>query len=354
MKLTVCYFGDYNSAHCRNRILLEGLRGNGVTVIECKTKLRHIFKYWDLIKKHWEIRKKYDVMIVGTPGNQPMILARFLTRKPIIFDAIVSLYEAAVLDSKSVKPKSVRAVYYWLLDFIALHFADIVLCATYNHIEYVSKEFHIARQKFRRVLVGSSDDIFYPVTAAKKSSDFTLIFFGSFIPLHGVEYIIKAAKILEGQGVRFLMIGNGQTKKGAQETCKVLGIKNVIFVDGMRQPALNQEIARSDVCLGIFSGSPQAQKAIPNKVYDCAATKTPIVTADAPGMRELFTDQDIMLVEPGDSDALANAILLLKEDGEKRNSLANNAYDKFIKYATINILGKELKDIIMHVRDKRL
>jgi len=33
--MTICYFGDYNSNYSRNRVIIKGLKENGVNVLEC-------------------------------------------------------------------------------------------------------------------------------------------------------------------------------------------------------------------------------------------------------------------------------------------------------------------------------
>lgn len=349
MKITVCYFGFYSPDESRSRVLINGLKENGVEVLNCNVRARGIFnmgQYFDLIKKHWKIRKQYNVMIIGYPPHHTVILAKFLTRKPIIFDAAVSVYETLIIDRKSVKPRSIKALAYWLIDFISMHLADLVICGTFAHIKYVSKKFYIRQEKFRRVLIGAPNDIFYPLSNNNNTADFTVIFFGKIVSLHGVEYIIEAAKILESHAITFFIIGGGSEKEKMVSRAREVEAKNITFVDALPQDLLAKEVAKADVCLGIFSESPKAQRAIPSKVFECAAMKKPIITADTPGTRELFDDNDMMLVEASNANDLANAILSLKRDPQKRYMLANNAYDKFVKFATPKVIGGELKNII--------
>src|SRR5258706_6196278 len=119
-KLTVCYFGIYDPEYARTQILIKGLRANGVEVLECNSRLSGLKKYFDLIKKHWRIRNAYDAMVVGFPGYQSMILARFLTRKPIIFDEFSSIWDSAVFDRRSARLRSLKAFYYRFLDWAAM------------------------------------------------------------------------------------------------------------------------------------------------------------------------------------------------------------------------------------------
>src|SRR3990172_8555409 len=126
--LRVCYFGTYTleEGYPRNRVMIEGLRKNGVEVIECHEnlwegtdeKLKGIkelsatWKFlWKLLRTYirliFRFRQAgyYDVIIVGYAGHFDIFLARLLNlfrRKPVIFDAFLSLYDTAVMDRQIV------------------------------------------------------------------------------------------------------------------------------------------------------------------------------------------------------------------------------------------------------------
>lgn len=345
--MRVCYFGIYNSGYSRNRILISGLRRNQIEVAECASQKKWVLKYLDLIWKHYKMRDRYDVMIVGYPGYQAAILAKFLTSKPIILDAFTSLYDSMVCDRGLARPHSLRGRYYWFLDWLSMKSADIVLFDTQEHIRYASKEFGIAEKKFRKIWIGALTDIFYPTTPSKEASEFFFVlFFGSFIPLQGVGYIIRAAKILEKENMRFVFIGNGQTKPEMLKLAEELNPGNIVFQDLLSQDALRFKIAEADICLGIFGNTDKTERVIPNKVYECLAMKKPVITADTPAARELLGGEDVFFVKPADSVSLAAGILRLKNDKKAMERIARNGYDTFIANATPRILGKELRRII--------
>lgn len=346
-RLTVCYFGTYTSEYSRNSILISGLKKNGVDVIECRTDLRGFFKYINLIKKHWKMKKKYDVIIVGFQGVQAVILAKFLTRKTIIFDAFASLYDSMVMDRKSVKAGGFVARYYWWLDKISMTLADIVLFDTNEHIDYASNEFGIKKQKFRRIFVGADTNIFYPIKKKNNSEKFKVLFYGSFLPLHGIDYIVKAAKLLEKEkDIVFEIVGWGPEKEKIIELFNHLKPENLFFIGGLDKGLLREKIGEADLCLGIFGNTDKTKRVIPNKVYECIAMRRPVVTADTPAIRELFKDDELMLVKIADHVSLANAIMFLKNNSELANSIAQKGYQKFLKFATPDILGKQLLEII--------
>lgn len=352
--MIVCYFGIYDSGYSRNKILISGLKLNGVEVIECRTDKKGIIKYFELIIRHWKIRKNYDVMVVGYPGFQPAILAKFLTRKPIVFDAYLSLYDSVVLDRKKLPLKCFKAKYYWWLDKISMNIVNIVILDTNEHIKFVADEFNVPNEKLKRIFIGADTNIFFPrgLRLCEQKS-FKVLFFGNFIPLQGIEYIVKAAKELEGEkDIVFEIIGDGQEKQKILKISKKLKVSNVIFKDSLPQKNLPDSIAKADVCLGIFGNTNKTQRVIPNKVFECVASEKAVITADTPAERELFADSDISFVKTANHKSIAAAILKLKSNKSFLEEIARNGYKKFLQEVNINKLGLQLSYIIKEIYEQ--
>ena len=338
--------GTYTPEYSRNSILISGLKKNGVDVLECQTVRRGFLKYVILIMKHWKIRNKYDVIIVGFQGIQAVILAKILTRKTVIFDAFASLYDSMVMDRKSVKTGSFVARYYWWLDKISMILADIVLFETNENIDYASKEFGIKKKNSGEFLLDPIRMFFIPLKR-KSFKKFKVLFYGSFLPLHGIDHIIRAAKFLEKEkDIVFEIIGWGPEKEKIMELFNRLKPDNLFFTDGMKKELLRKRIGEADLCLGIFGDTNKTKRVIPNKVYDYLAVGKPVITADTPAIRELFEDGELMLVKVSDHISLANAIMTLKNNRELANDIAQKGYQKFLRFATPNVLGRQLLEII--------
>ena len=96
--MRVLYFGIYNPNYSRNRVLIKGLRENGVDVQECNALYRSWASYFKLFWKYFSIKKSFDAMIVGFPGQEVMLMAHLMTKKPIVFDAFTSHYGGYILD----------------------------------------------------------------------------------------------------------------------------------------------------------------------------------------------------------------------------------------------------------------
>ncbi|MBI5765895.1 glycosyltransferase family 4 protein [Candidatus Falkowbacteria bacterium] len=345
--MKICYFGKYNPEYSRNRILLSGLKENGVEVIECRTEKSGAAKYFDLIKKHWKIRNNYEVMIVGFPGNQAVVLAKFLTKKPIIFDAFLSFYDSMVFDRQVCRPNDLKAKYFWLLDWLPCQLADKILLDTNAHINYFIKTFKINRAKFYRVPVGTEELFFYPENLSKTTDSFLVHFHGYFLPLHGLEYIIRAAKILEKENIKFNIIGRGKKYEAVIKLAGELKLNNVNFINPVPYEKLRPYINQADLCLGIFGNTAKTKMVVPNKIYEYLACKKPIITTDTSAIGEFFKNGDeLILCRSADSDDLAQKILALKNNPALREKIAINGFNLYQKKFRSQIIAADLINII--------
>lgn len=347
-------FRSYDYNYPRSRVIIKGLRKNGVEVIEWSIlhNPHTIFRYAKLLRKY---TTDYDAIIMGFPGGRDDIpLAKSLAlfnRKPIIFDAFISQYDTKVFDKKVCREKSVRAKCYFYSDKIPCIISDLILLDTNEHIDYFVNTFGIKKEKFRRVFVGADDSLFYPVKAEKEDDKFRVLFYGTYIPLHGIEYIVEAAKLLENnKNIKFEILGSGQTYKDIMNLSKKLKIKNISFKKEWFEKNPQKYIIKTDVCLGIFGDTPKAKRVIPNKAFQAMAMEKPLITGDSPAAREVFSNEEnAILCEMANPKAIAEAILLLKEDKKLRKRIAENGYRLFKERFTPQVIGKEVKIIIEEV-----
>jgi len=340
--MRIIYFGIYDPNYARNLILINGLKKGGVEVVECRENPRR-FSLARLALKYILLKKDFDLAIVGFPGQEVMFLAKLLIRKPIIFDAFTSHYGGYILDRKKWSPNSLRAKYFRFLDKWSCRLADRVLLDTDAHINFFIKEYNLNKNKFVRIWAGANNYLYKPTEIHEGGSVKNILFFGTFIPLQGVEYIMGAAKILaEDNEIFFTIIGEGQERKIAEELARKANLKNIIFKNMMSPEKLCLEISRADICLGIFGDTIKSRIVIPNKVFMSLAMKKPVITSDTPAIRELFDDSEIFMVKGADSVSLAEGIKKLIENDNLRYSLAERGYNKFIRAASIDVLGNDL------------
>lgn len=361
--MKVCHFGVSNPNYSRNRIIAQGLRQNDVEVVECNaystsryrpslSSLTYVQKYIQLLKKHAKLN--YDVMVTSESGQLVMPLAKFITRKPIVLDAFLGMYET-FLDYEPENSNSYSAKAWYYLDDYSLRSVLLILTDTQEHANYFCKQFKIEKTRFRRVFVGSDDRIFYPRPVEKDDNRFTVMFWGTYIPLQGMEYIIRATKLLEEQkDIVFEVIGSGKTFDSVRNLCERLQLNNVsFFTKWIPYHKLPNYIAKADVCLGIFGDTPKAKRVIPNKAFETLAMEKPLITGDSPAAREaLINMKNCILCEMANPKAIAESIMLLKGDDGLRKKIAQNGYKLFQERFAPRVIGRELKGYLSELLGK--
>jgi len=345
--MKICFFGDYDPEYNRTRTILSGLETLGVSVVHCNIKEDGKKHYIELMRMLHALRGQYDVIVVGMSNSRIMpILAKLAGNKPVIWDALYSLYDNWVYDRKYVKPNSLKAYRLWLMDWLAGIFSDIIYMDTETHAEFFSKTFRIPRRKFSFVPVGADTNVFFPLERSTKEHEFEVEFHGKYIPLQGTEFIVRAAKLLEDRGVHFTMIGSGQDEPKAQKLARELNTKNITFLPFLPQKEITEYIRNADVCLGLLGDVPRVVRSIPNKMYEVAAMARPCINVDSSSLREFFTPgTDAIGVRQGDPEDLAKAILGLKESG-KAEEMGKAAYAAFLKMGTPEKVAEALLQII--------
>lgn len=349
--MKTCYFGIYQKDYCRAKNTIIGLKKAGVEVIEVRDRTPGIKKFWNLYKAHKKVKNDYDIMIVGFPGQIIMPFAKLLCRKPIVFDAFASFYDGNVFDRKNCSPRSFKAKWYYALDWLSCVLADKILLDTKEHITYFIKTFHIHPDKFIAVYHGINDEIYKPTMKPKNSDIFLVVFYGYITPLHGIEFVLRALKLLEKEKIKLWIIGGGQDYKKMKEyAIDELKLANVDFFSVMPPEKLMDFIGSAHVGLGIFGNTDKVNRVIPNKVYELMAMGIPVITSDTPAIREKFSHKEnIFLCERADENTIAQAILELRDNPKLQHDIAESARVYMKENLVPRILGEQLKKELEHL-----
>jgi glycosyltransferase involved in cell wall biosynthesis len=351
--ITVCYFGSHKEGYSRNSIIKQGLVATGYDIIECNSRANILIRNLILFFKFITIRKNIDIIIVSEMGHASMPIAKLISKlfnKKIIFDPLISAYDTIVEDRKLVPENSIIGSLIFNLDKASFKLADYILADTNEHKDYFAQKFGIGKEKIKKIIVGADTKYYFPAvsTGSKKSYKFNILFQGTYIPLHGIKYIVDAAYALRDEKeIIFTLIGNGQMYNDIVKYSENLRINNINFLPIITQDELRNKIVDSDLCLGIFGDTEKATRVIPNKVYQYLACGKPIITGDSKAIRELLEhNNNVYLCNFADSDELANSIKRLYEDQKLREKLSVNAYKLFSEYCTHETIGKQVSYVI--------
>jgi glycosyltransferase involved in cell wall biosynthesis len=370
--LRVCYFGTYRANYARNQLVIEGLRRNGVEITECHATLWHgiedrvrvasggwlspvfLFRalaaYARLLLRYARVGH-YDVLLVGYPGQMDVFLARLLSwirRKPLVWDVLNSLYLICVERGIAARyPRTVRLIRG--LEKTACRLPDHLVLDSAEFASWFQVTHGVSPDRVWLVPIGADDRTFRP--APRPASDeseaqrpFRAVYFGSYIPNHGVEYIVEAARLLvDDPAIQFVLIGTGPDREKAESLARSYRLPNVAFVDWLEQSSLIPELARADVCLGGFGTTPQALLTGNNKVMEGLAMGRPVITGYSPALpKSLQHGVHLYLCERGNPQGLAEAIRVLKADPELQTRLAANGRQAFVEQFSVTALGSVL------------
>lgn len=334
----VVLWGTCDTGKPRVRILRDGLRANGVEVIECRSDiwggvedksqikgiahwlrllLQIAFAYPALIVRYLRL-PKHDWVLLGYPAVPDIFVIRvfaWLRRTPIAMDWFLSAYDTVVLDRKMVGRRHPLACLLWLVEALAVRLADCVFMDTRSHAARMDRLFRLPPGYCKSVWVGVEDIFFYArpgtgTTTEPDSGTRRVLFYGQFIPLHGTPVIIHAARKLRDRPIQWLLVGQGQDAAKIREMLDEDPLPQVTWRKWVPYHELLGYIRAADVCLGIFGTSDKAASVIPNKAYQVLAAGKPLITRDSPAIRELLDSAPIAatLIPADDPTALANAV----------------------------------------------
>ena len=258
----------------------------------------------------------YDEVFIGFA---PQLILPFwgwkFRKQRITIDFFISVYDTFVNDRKKVKPGSVLARLTHWLDRMTFQRANHVIADTKADAEYFLAEFggkkEVWQTELQVLYLEADTQFYYPRSACRPPQlldRFIVLYFGSILPLQGVDIILKALERLKDEKrFYFYMIG----PLGKKET--PVASNNIEYIDWLPQDKLAEYIAMANLCLaGHFNGEiDKAKRTIPGKTYIYRAMGKPVVLGDSPANRELFdeAEEGVYFVPMGNPEALAERIL---------------------------------------------
>jgi len=347
--LRVLYFGTYERDYPRNAQVIACLRKAGVEVSERHVSVwegrRHKFAAGPdtavrLVRAELRLLERppadFDVLLVGYPGHLDLPAAKRVARgRPLVFNPLVSLFDTLVEDRARFARGSLPARALRLVDRAAFRAPDLVVADTEAQAAFFRT---LGARRVEVCLVGAEERVFTP--GWQQPADFTCLFVGKLIPLHGLETILDAAR--RAPELRFHIVGSGQLESLLRD--RPANVERREWVDYERLP---DELHQCGCALGIFGTSPKARRVIPNKVFQALACGVPVVTAETPAARELLRDgESALLVPPADPDALVHALRRLAAEPELARRIAGGGLTAYRERASEAILGARWRTLI--------
>ena len=294
----------------------------------------------------------HDLVFVPYPSHTDawlVLLLAGLRKKPVVLDAFYGIYDTAVRDRKTIKETSLPARLIWHYEKWLLRAADSILVDTDDNAAMLIKDFRIDSARITAVPVGVDESLWTPVSFPSTKS-FLVVFWSTFIPLHGTEVVAHAAKLLEEKytDIKFLVIGNGQLGQDFTMLLEKLKLQNLKWINRfIPLPEISKNVETAGCCLGVFGNTEKAQRVIPYKAYQSLASAKPLITARTRACEKVFTDcYDVLLVNLDDPLDLSKAVLKLAQNPEMAADIGRKGNKLYHRRLSNQIIKAKIEKII--------
>jgi glycosyltransferase involved in cell wall biosynthesis len=309
----VLFITTKNIDYIRNAQELRILRESaaGVDVL-CSSQKNNPMRIIDVLIHLSKKRvQQADIVFVGF---EPQFVIPFKKRlfkdKVLVIDFFISVYDTLVWDRKKIKDGSVLARLFRRMDEETLKVANHVITDTKAHAEYFISEFHGNPELFETIYLEADPTIYYPREQKKPTElkkKFVVLYFGSVLPLQGVDVVLDAIRVLKDrEDIYFDIIGPIPKKyhKPLQD--------NVSYTEWLPQEELAEHIANADLCLaGHFNAEiEKAKRTIPGKAYIYEMMNRSMILGESIANHELYEeDKRHSFVQMGNVSELIEKIL---------------------------------------------
>lgn len=254
-------------------------------------------------------------------------------RPRCIVDAYITLWDTLYQDRQLGQPQGLISRLLLWAESRALRAANRIIVDTTANADHVSQLFGVPRQRIAALPLALDPDTLpdtaaLPATSAKRTR---VLFIGTFVPLQGTHIIAQAIALLgERTDMEFVLIGDGQQ---ADAVAPLLhGQANVRWKRGWQSTdVLAAELARADICLGVFGGSGKAARVLPFKLYIALAAGKAIITQQHYSLPDGCPPLPALTCA-AQPQALAAAIVQLAAAPEQRRALGQQASAYFQRH----------------------
>jgi len=167
-----------------------------------------------------------------------------------------------------------------------------------------------------------------------KDGEVGVVYAGLHGLFQGLEQILLAANHLKGEGVRFLLFGDGPEKEALIKKRRELQLNNVTFLPPLPHEQVSSILASMDVAIVPLKAA--IRGAVPSKIYEAMACGIPILlVANGEASQIVRQTKAGVAVEPGQIDDLVLTIREMIQQPDRRRAMG-----QFGRWAAENLFSR--------------
>lgn len=214
------------------------------------------------------------------------------------------------------------------------------------------------RDRVKVIHCGVNTEFFRPrehSPEGRPEAPFKVLCVGTLHEVKGQGYLIDACSVLAKRGVRFSceLVGDGPDMSSLRKRAENAGIADRVVFHGARTQADIAELLHgADVVAAPSVPTRNGRReGIPVSLMEAAASGVALVASRITGVPELVEDGAVgLLVNPGDADALADALERLAHDSVLRRKYGDEARRKALREFDLDANARDLCDLFSETR----
>lgn len=242
------------------------------------------------------------------------------------------------------------SVMLFLTSFLEYKRADKVIAVSKSIAEETIAYCHLPRRRVVTIHNGIDLAGFTDLRGDEENENHTLLSVGRLSWRKGYKYLIDAmpSVLSEYPDAKLLLLGYGEQRKPLQQNVKKLGIESsVLFLDKVSTERLHSLYHEAEVYV-----QPSLYEPFGITILEAMSMKKPIVATRVGGFPEIITNEvEGLLVEPGNSLNLAEAIINLLSDSSYRRRLSCNARRRVEREFTWEAIAKKTIELYRNLLD---
>ena len=299
------------------------------------------------VDKYLRHNVDYDVIIDNQSLSYGLlnIQKRFplieIIHHPITFD-----YKFELAASNKIRYKISRHLWYRFLK-MQIKVApklETIITVSKSSKNGIIKEFKCNKNKISVINNGLDTNEFSPVPVSKRNKNRLITTASADVPLKGLDYSLKAIKILKEKYPDIHLIVIGDVKKGghSERLIEELGIKeNIFFKKNISKAKISELYSSSSIAIvsSLYEG-------FGYPVIEAMSCEVPLIATDVSSIPELVGDF-AKLIKPKDSKQISDAVIEILSDYENYKVIAENGRQHIIDKFNWPKITRQYEEVIL-------
>jgi len=283
----------------------------------------------------------------------PAMFYGFVKRKPVALNVDDlwpgDLHRFGLVDENSLLFKTIR-----LLAKFAYAKARLITPICPGYVGVLCEKYGVNREKVCVVRAGVDFDTFGIAGNLSNAdrSDFRILYSGAFSVAYDFDQVLLASKRLEDvDGVEFVLQGGGELAGYVGSRVKELGLNNVKVLDRIVSRAEVAELlGGADALILPLRDFGTPYLGMSSKLYEYQAAGKPVICcAEGQPAEYVKETRSGVVVRPGDHEALAEAVLYLKENRAVAEGLGASGRRYVESNLSIDKIGLKMMEIFNYI-----